>query len=227
MGTLYAGTSGFSYPAWKGRFYPANLPAGRMLAYYAERLNGVELNGSFYRTPPESTLTSWASRTPDGFRLCFKGHRGLTYSADAFDKRGLATDLARRLALVGERLGPLLVQFPPTRARDDAMLETVLCALDVAAAVEFRHPSWLCDDVYAVLRRHDAALVVSDDERWPAAPRIATAPLAYYRLRRPVYEAADLERWREELRAESAGRDVHVYIRHEPDAPELAAYLLS
>jgi uncharacterized protein YecE (DUF72 family) len=226
MGTLYAGTSGFSYPAWKGRFYPAALPASRMLAYYAERLNGVELNGSFYRTPPESTLKGWAARTPDGFRLCFKGHRGLTYSADAFDKRGLAADLARRVALVGDRLGPLLLQLPPTRARDDAMLDAVLGALGVTAAVEFRHGSWLCDDVYAVLRRHGAALVVSDDERWPAAPRVATGPLAYYRLRRPAYDSTEIARWREELRAEAADRDVHAYVRHEPDAPELASYLL-
>lgn len=223
---LYAGTSGFSYPAWKGRFYPATLPPGRMLAYYAERLNGVELNGSFYRTPPETTLAKWVDQTPAGFQLCFKGHRGLTYSAEAFDKRGLAIDLGRRLAGAGERLGPLLVQFPPTRERDVPMLDGVLEALGMAAAVEFRHESWLIDDVYAVLRRHRAALVVSDDDRWPIAPRIATGPLAYYRLRRPAYETGEMDRWRRELRAESADRDVHAYIRHEPDAPELAAFLL-
>lgn len=227
MGTLYAGTSGFSYPAWKGRFYPATLPAGRMLAWYAERLNGVELNGSFYRTPPESTLASWAAKTPVGFRLCFKGHRGLTYSADAFDKRGLAEDLARRLRGVGGRLGPVLVQLPPTRARDDAMLDAVLGALGLAAAVEFRHGSWLCDDVYSLLRRHGATLVVSDDERWPCAPRVPTGPFAYRRLRRPSYTPEEMARLRDELRAEASERDVHVYIRHEPDAPELASFLLA
>jgi uncharacterized protein YecE (DUF72 family) len=229
VGTLYAGTSGFSYPAWRGegRFYPAGLAAGRMLEFYAGRLNGVELNGSFYRTTPAGTLANWVAATPEGFRLCFKGHRGLTYSADAFDKRGLAAELGRRLGAAGTRLGPVLVQFPPTREHDPALLDTVLEALAIPVAAEFRHPSWLSEDVYGVLRRHGAALVVGDDERWPAAPRIATGPLAYYRLRRPAYTAAEVGRWRRELRAEAADRDVHAYVRHEPDAPAIAARLLA
>ena len=69
---LYAGTSGFSYAGWKGKFYPATLSGAKMLAYYAERLNGVELNGSFYRMPPETTLLKWAGDTPAGFRFCMK-----------------------------------------------------------------------------------------------------------------------------------------------------------
>src|SRR5438105_5315937 len=84
---LYAGTSGFSYPAWRGSFYPARLAAARMLAYYAERLNGVELNGSFYRTPPPETLTKWGAQAPEGFRFCLKAHRGLTYSAPPSTRR--------------------------------------------------------------------------------------------------------------------------------------------
>ena len=93
---LYAGTSGFSYAGWKGNFYPATLPGARMLAYYAERLNGVELNGSFYRMPPETTLLKWAADTPAGFLFCMKGNRGLTYSAEGFDRVGLARSLVDR-----------------------------------------------------------------------------------------------------------------------------------
>jgi uncharacterized protein YecE (DUF72 family) len=224
---LYAGTSGFSYAAWKGHFYPEKLPASRMLAYYSERLNGVELNGSFYRTPPETSLAKWVADTRDGFRLCFKAHRGLTYSADAFDKEGLARDLGRRLRTTGERLGPVLLQFPPTRQRDAALLDRVLTALDLPAAAEFRHDSWFAGDVYAVLRGHGAALVVTDGEDWPTAPRLELGLLAYYRLRRPAYTTETLERWRRELRAEAeAGREVHVYFRHEQDAPRWAAFML-
>src|SRR6266568_246656 len=98
MGTIYAGASGFSYPAWKGVFYPERLPSARMLAHYAGRLNGVELNGSFYRTPPASTLARWAADTAPGFRFCFKAQRGLTYSADGFDREGLARQVGQRLA---------------------------------------------------------------------------------------------------------------------------------
>src|SRR5438105_13414212 len=100
---LYAGTSGFSYPAWRGSFYPARLAAARMLAYYAERLNGVELNGSFYRTPPPDTLANWAAETPPGFRFSLKAARGLTYSAAGFDREGLAAQVGARLAELGTR----------------------------------------------------------------------------------------------------------------------------
>ena len=95
---VYAGTSGFSYATWKGTFYPATLSGAKMLAYYAARLNGVELNGSFYRTPPESTLLKWAAEAPAGFRYCMKANRGLTYSAEGFDRVGLARIFSERLA---------------------------------------------------------------------------------------------------------------------------------
>jgi uncharacterized protein YecE (DUF72 family) len=223
---LYAGTSGFSYQSWRGVFYPAGLPPGRMLAYYAERLNGVELNGSFYRTPPATTLARWAGETPAGFRFSLKAHRALTYSGDAFDREGLARDVGPRLAELGPRLGPVLLQLPPTRQRDPALLDRLLVALGLPAAVEFRHESWFAEDVYAVLRARGAALVVTDQEKWPRAPRVEVSPVAYYRLRRD-YDRPALERWRRELRAEAAACDeVHVYFRHEPEAPARAAHIL-
>lgn len=197
-----------------------------MLPHYSRLLNGVELNGSFYRTPAPETLKSWANQTPRGFRFCFKAHRGLTYSADAFDKEGLARQLGERLAVLEGRLGPVLLQFPPTRQRDPGLLDGVLNSLRLAAAVEFRDESWFSDGVYAVLRAHEAALVVTDQEKWPAAPRLELSSFAYYRLRRP-YTPAELERWRRELRAEvDSGREVHVYFRHDPEAPGWAQRLL-
>ncbi|HXM56865.1 MAG TPA: DUF72 domain-containing protein [Candidatus Dormibacteraeota bacterium] len=226
MGALYAGTSGFSYASWKGVFYPERLPAAKMLAYYAERLNGVELNGSFYRMPPPEALARWAAGTPEGFCFCFKAHRALTYSAAAFDKEGLAREVGPRLGGLGRRLGPALVQFPPTRERDPDLLDRLLAALGIRAAVEFRHESWFAEDVYGVLRRHGAGLVVTDQDKWPRAPRVEVSGLAYYRLRRD-YDQAALDEWRRELRAEAAARDeLHVYFRHEPEAPARAAHIL-
>src|SRR5262249_52123843 len=143
---------------------------------------------------------------PDGFRFCLKAHRGLTYSAAAFDKEGLARETGRRLAELGTRLGPVLVQFPPTRERDPGLLDRLLAALDLRAAVEFRHESWFADEVYAVLRAHGAALVVTDQEKWPRAPRVEVSGLAYYRLRRD-YDRSELDEWRRELIAEAAARD--------------------
>jgi uncharacterized protein YecE (DUF72 family) len=118
------------------------------------------------------------------------------------------------------------VQFPPTRTVDPGRLDGLLDALGVRAAVEFRHPSWFHEDVYRVLRAHNAALVVTDQDKWPAAPRLELSSFGYYRLRRD-YDPAELERWRRELRAECDGREeLHVYFRHEPQAPAWAARIL-
>jgi uncharacterized protein YecE (DUF72 family) len=223
---LYAGTSGFSYAAWKGKFYPKTLAGSKMLQYYAERLAGVELNGSFYRTPPESTLLTWAAQTPPGFRFCMKANRGLTYSAEAFDKTGLARIFTERIAVMGERLGPVLLQFPPVRQKNVALLDSLLVALGRPAAAEFRHDTWFSDDTYDVLRKHGAALVVTDEAKWPRAPLIALGAIAYFRLRRG-YTRTTLQPWIEEVRSAVATHDeVHVYFKHDSGSPALAQRLL-
>lgn len=221
-GTLYSGTSGFSYSSWKGAFYPTNLAGSRMLSYYSERLNGVELNGSFYRMPPEQAPAAWAAGTPESFRFCMKAHRGLTYSAEGFDRVGLARLFSERVGLMGDRLGPILLQFPPVRQRNVAFLDSLLAALGRTAAVEFRHDSWFHDDTYAVLEEHRAALVVTDEEKWPRAPVVDVGPVAYFRLRRG-YTQRSLEPWIATVSAAlSSHGEVHVYFKHDPAAPRLA-----
>jgi uncharacterized protein YecE (DUF72 family) len=223
---LYAGTSGFSYSGWKGRFYPATLSGAKMLPFYAERLNGVELNGSFYRTPPGTTLSKWAAETPPGFRFCMKANRGLTYSAEAFDKVGLAVILAERLAPLGDRLGPILLQFPPTRQLNVGLLDALLGALGRTVAVEFRHVSWFCDETYRVIRANQGALVVTDEEKWPRAPNVEVGPVAYFRLRRG-YTSSSLRPWIAQVKSAVATHDeVHVYFKHDPESPALAERLL-
>ena len=203
-------------------FYPASLPGSRMLQYYSERLSGVELNGSFYRTPPESTLLGWAAGTNPAFRFCMKAHRGLTYSADGFDRVGLARIVGERMAPLGARLGPVLLQFPPARQRDVGLLDSLLEALGRPVAAEFRHESWFDDETYRVLRSHAAALVVTDEEKWPRAPLVDVGPIAYFRLRRG-YTVRALSPWLAEIRAAAGAHDeVHVYFKHDPEAPALA-----
>lgn len=223
---LYAGTSGFSYPTWKGKFYPVTLPGAKMLAYYAARLNGVELNGSFYRTPPETAMLKWATETPAGFRFCMKANRGLTYSAEGFDRVGLARIFGERLAPLREHLGPILLQFPPARQLNASLLDSLLTAIGRPAAAEFRHESWFCDETYRVLRRHQGALVVTDGEKWPRAPLMNLGPVAYFRLRRG-YTPTTLRPWIAEVSSAAAAHDdVHVYFKHDPEAPGLAQRLL-
>jgi len=223
---LYAGTSGFSYASWKGAFYPKSLSGSKMLAHYAQRLTGVELNGSFYRTPPEATLRKWAADTPPAFRFCMKANRGLTYSAEAFDKVGLARIFTQRIAILGERLGPVLLQFPPTRQKNVVLLDSLLSALGRPAAAEFRHESWFAEETYRVLREHAGALVVTDEAKWPRAPLVDLGAVAYFRLRRG-YTAASLRPWVVEVASALAAHDeVHVYFKHDPGSPALARRLL-
>ena len=223
---LFAGTSGFSYSTWKGAFYPSTLAGSKMLRYYAERLNGVELNGSFYRTPPESTLLNWAAETPPGFRFCMKANRGLTYSAETFDRVGLARIFTERIAVLGPRLGPVLLQFPPVRQKNLALLDSLLTALGRPAAAEFRHESWFDDETFRVIREHGGALVVTDEEKWPRAPVVDLGAVAYFRLRRG-YTNASLQPWVEQVRsAAGTHEEVHVYFKHDRSSPALARRLL-
>jgi uncharacterized protein YecE (DUF72 family) len=223
---LYAGASGFSYATWKGKFYPERLSGSRMLEYYSARLNGVELNGSFYRLPPESALAKWAADTPEGFRFCMKAQRGLTYSAEGFDRVGLAGVFGARLGPLGDRLGPVLLQFPPVRQRNVDLLDSLLGALGRPAAAEFRHESWFHPDTYKVIADHRGALVVTDEEKWPRAPMVNLGPIAYFRLRRG-YKGRLLEPWLADIRASvGAHEDVHVYFKHDPEAPALARRIL-
>ena len=198
-----------------------------MLGYYAQRLNGVELNGSFYRTPPPGALAGWASDTPPGFRFCMKANRGLTYSAEGFDRVGLARIFTERIAALGDRLGPVLLQFPPARKLNVALLDSLLGALGRPTAVEFRDPSWFSADTYRVIRDHAGALVVTDEEKWPRAPTLALGRIAYFRLRRG-YTPAALRPWVAEVVSALASHDeVHVYFKHDPEAPALAQRLLT
>ena len=196
-----------------------------MLEHYASRLNGVELNGSFYRTPPATTLERWRDGTAAGFLFCMKANRGLTYSADTFDRVGLAHLFTERISTMGDRLGPVLLQFPPVRQRNVELLDGLLEALDRPAACEFRHMSWFDDSVYDVIKRHGGAMVVTDEEKWPQAPLVELGPFAYFRLRRG-YNVRALATWIEVVRSAVAShQDVHVYFKHDPQAPRLALRL--
>jgi len=197
-----------------------------MLRHYAERLNGVELNGSFYRTPPEATLEKWADDVPSDFRFCMKANRGLTYSADTFDRVGLARIFSERIAVLGDRLGPVLLQFPPVRPKNIALLDSLLMALNRPAAVEFRHESWFDEDTYQVLRDHGGALVITDEAKWPRAPLVDLGSVAYFRLRRG-YTNASLQPWVDDVRSAVATHEqVHVYFKHDSGSPALARRLL-
>lgn len=222
---LWAGTSGFSYPEWRGSFYPADLPDGDMLRHYGARLRAVEINNTFYRMPRSEVLARWAETVPQEFRFVLKASRRITHQARLEDAGDAVAYLWKVCAALGERLGPILFQTPPNLKLDLPRLEAFLAALPEGcrAAFELRHPSWADDRTFALLRSGDHAWCVADAEQGDDPPLVATARWIYLRLRRPGYDDADLARWLERL--DAAGLDeAYVFFKHEEEgaAPALA-----
>ena len=224
---VMAGTSGFSYPAWRGSFYPEKLSTTKMLAYYAGKLDAVEINNTFYRMPRPPLLERWAAETPAAFRFALKSPRSITHMRRLVGADDAVARLAKEARALGDRLGPILFQLPANLRKDLGVLEAFLSTWSalpggLRAAFEFRHESWLADDVYAALARHDAALCVADSEEL-ATPLIATARWGYLRLRRQDYGKAALRRWAERLKTQRFD-DVFVFFKHETEGagPALA-----
>jgi uncharacterized protein YecE (DUF72 family) len=227
----WIGTSGYNYPEWKGSFYPDTLAAARMLPYYAERFATVEINYTFYRTPTEKILEGWDRATPPHFRLTLKAPKRITHDARLRDCADRVRQFMETAAVLGPKLGALLFQLPPNLKKDVALLDAFLDGFPprVCAAFEFRHPSWLADDVYERLRARNLALCVADSERL-STPVEITADYAYFRLRDEGYTPADIATWGRVIaeRTSSSCRDVFVYFKHEEEGkgPELARMLM-
>ena len=165
MRTL-VGTSGYNFLEWKGTFYPAKLPAAKMLGYYAERLKTVEINYTFYRMPAPKTVAGWDAETPAGFTFVLKAPQRITHILrlkDVDDPLRYFTDVALTL---GPKLGPILVQLPPNFKQDLDRLGDFLSLVrpELRLAFEFRHPSWFAEETYERLRTYNAALCVADTE---------------------------------------------------------------
>ena len=223
---VYVGTSGFSYAEWKGRFYPDELPAARMLAYYAQRFSTVEMNNTFYRMPSAPVLAAWAAAVPDAFRFAIKAPRRITHTRDD-DVEAPVSHLYSVITALDEHLGPVLFQLPPYARKDLPRLSRLLACVPEgqAAAFEFRHASWLDEDVLALLRARDCAWCIADvDER--ESPLVTTASWGYLRLRRTHYDDGALARWAAFLRQQGWPR-AFVFFKHEEAgaAPAMAARL--
>jgi uncharacterized protein YecE (DUF72 family) len=223
MAQLFAGTSGFAYPQWKPQFYPDKTPAKKFLQHYAQRLNCVEINYTFRHMPSATTLASWVEQTPAGFVFAIKGHMRITHvlrlknAAEATEIFLRSIDPLRS----ARRLGPVLFQLPPHLKADVNLLRDFLALLppDLRFAFEFRHNSWLNDEVYSLLRERNISLCVAESEKLEV-PEVITADFVYYRLRKPEYTDADVEAIESRTRGLLAeGRDLYLMFKHE-DTPE-------
>jgi uncharacterized protein YecE (DUF72 family) len=225
---LLAGASGYAFKEWQGSFYPEKIKSEDMLTWYAQRLPTVEINNTFYRMPKPSVLENWAQATPPGFRFAIKASRRITHDArikaDAADS---VTYLYRMLASLGGKLGAVLFQLPPNLKKDLPRLDAFLKMLPEGhrAAFEFRNESWFDEEVYALLRGANAALVLSEREDNVPPPLVETAPWGYLRLRLEQYSDDDLRQWAERIGA-IAWQETFAYFMHEPTAPGYARQLL-
>lgn len=184
-GQVRIGASGFSYEHWDGIFYPPNLPKARRLEHYSSEFDTVELNNTFYRLPNEATFDSWNRRAPNGFLFALKLSRYITHVKLLSDVEESVEVFLRRAERLGQHLGPILIQLPPRLHFDIPRLESFLqlCTRDLRWAVEFRHPSWLSQEAFEMLRHHRVALCIHD--LLEQHPWEITAPFVYVRYHGP------------------------------------------
>ena len=226
---LYVGTSGYSYKEWKGTFYPEDLPEKQMLRFYGERFRSVEINNTFYRMPKASVLEAWAQEVPADFSFVLKAPQRITHMQrlkDAGDSVSYFLDVA---GVLKERLGPLLFQLPPNMKKDASRLREFLALLPTnrRVAMEFRHESWFDEEVFHLLRDHQAALCIAEAEEGVEVPFVSTADWGYLRLRRPDYGDPELKAWVEKVRGQG-WRDAFVFFKHEEEGkgPQMAKRFL-
>jgi uncharacterized protein YecE (DUF72 family) len=223
---ILVGTSGWQYRHWRGRFYPAGLPPDRWLSHYADRFATVEVNSAFYRLPAREAFAGWRDRTPDAFRLAVKMSRYLTHVRRLRDPAEPVARFLDRAAGLGDRLGPVLLQLPPTLPADPQALAATLACFppEVRVAVEPRHPSWWTDPVRATLAAHRATLCWADRRGRPVTPLWRTADFGYLRLHEglaspwPRYGVAALRSWvRRVASTFDDGAPVYVYFNNDQE----------
>ena len=237
---IRVGISGWSYPEWRGAFYPAGLPRGQALYYASRRVATIEINATFYGPQPAARFERWRDEVPSDFVFAVKGPRHATH-LDRLDAAApvLARFFGSGLLRLAEKLGPILWQLPAGFAFDEGTLARFLALLpmDTAAAarladaeagaphrlrhvLEVRDESYRTPRFFALLRERGVALAVSEAPRWPLFAE-TTADFVYVRLHgrpqlyRSGYEAAELEAWAERIRGWAAGgRDIFVYLNN-------------
>jgi uncharacterized protein YecE (DUF72 family) len=223
----HIGTSGWSYAHWENVLYPPGTAPSHRRDLYTRRFRTVELNASFYRWPAQRTFRSWREQLPEGFLLSVKASRGLTHAKRLYAPEAWVDRITACWHELGDRRGVFLVQLAPGHVRDDARLEYFLARLPrwMRVAVEFRHPSWHDEAVFALLERHGAAYCVMSGADLPCLLR-ATAPFVYVRMHGPdphhlyagSYRDEDLRWWADRVEEwDRSGHDVFVYFNNDGD----------
>lgn len=222
---IYVGTSGFSYPEWKKIFYPERLSTKEYLSFYGARFRTTEINNTFYRSPSSEMCSTWATQVPADFRFALKVNRKVTHQKKLQNVDEEMSWFLRGASSLGDKLGPLLVQLPPFFRKNLEALESFLEKFSsrISIALEFRHQSWMSEDVFELLEKHRSALVLAQTDEQEADRRV-TAPFLYLRLRKSSYASSELQEWARWI--ESQQGDTYAYLKHDTQAPALAQELV-
>jgi uncharacterized protein YecE (DUF72 family) len=222
--TVWIGTSGWQYRDWRGRFYPPKLPVSGWLEAYAGAFATVESNAAFYRLPERRTFADWAARTPPDFVMAVKVSRYLTHIRRLREPAEAVARFVDRVAGLGDKVGPVLLQLPPQMRCDADRLDAALAEFpaELRVAVEFRHATWFVDEIRALLTERGAALCLAD-RRGPLTPSWRTASWTYLRFHEgraapsPCYGRTALRTWAQRL-ADGWGpaADCFVYFNNDP-----------
>jgi uncharacterized protein YecE (DUF72 family) len=226
---IHVGTSGYGYKEWKGIFYPEKISPKEMLRFYAERLNAVEINYTFYHMPTESVLASWAEQVPDDFAFALKAPQVITHLKQLRNVFEETDYFFRTLSVLDRKLGPALFQFPKSFRANRPVLEEFLALIPgtMHCAFEFRSPIWLDAEILDLLRKKGCSVCTADSDEHPTDEIISTAPWGYLRLRRSDYTESDLSQWLERILSQKWER-AFVFFKHEEEAkgPEMAIRFL-
>lgn len=225
----WIGTSGFQYAEWKGTFYPEDLPAAKMLPFYAERFSTTEINYTFHRIPAVKTIENWKRLTPDNFRFSLKAPQKITHWSKLRECTDTLEYFCKVATGLGERLGPVLFQLPPTFKKNTDVLSSFLREFpSMRAAFEFRHESWFDDEIFGLLKSRNVALCIADTHD-VATPKKITADYGYLRLRREDYQEIDVERWAQFVSEQKSNwPNAFIYFKHEESGigPKLAQQMM-
>ena len=218
---IHVGIGGWTFAPWRGAFYPPGLPHAKELAYASSRLSAIEINGTFYRTQTPASFVKWRNDVPDGFIFAVKAPRVATHrTALAESEPSVARFLDSGLIELGDRLGPILWQFPPTRHFEPehfadflSLLPATHQGVPLRHAIEARHASFACPEWFALLRDHGVAAAIIDSDKHTLLGDL-TAPFVYARLQRNLeaepdgYAAAALDTWAARARHWTTGHPV-------------------
>ena len=217
------GTSGWHYKHWVGPFYPADMRPPRMLRWYAERFDTVEINNSFYRLPAATAVETWCRETPPDFCFAVKASRYITHNRKLKDPESATEKFISLVEKLGKRLGPILFQLPPSWKVNAQRLQDFLVGLPHTHpyVFEFRNPTWNIPEVYEVLRRHNAAFCIYELAGYQSPIEI-TADFTYVRLHGPGnkyqgdYGGSRLRTWAKRVE-DWRGKLKHVFVYFDND----------